>query len=137
MPNLVPPADEFRQRPGLATAPPWVTLSAELDVDLCVPDHEWEPDAASLAMLEEVAAHFPALHRAAEEHVLAVVNAARAGVHGESAAIPLACNAAEGTVDLDLYWASDTYSRWTVTFGWRNGNATPTGFGRRFWKAGN
>lgn len=136
MPKLIPAADEFRQRPGSATAPPWLAPSAGLEVDLCVPDNDWEPDAASLAMLEEAAAHLPALHRAAEAHVLRMVDAAGAGLSGESQAICLTCNAAERTVELDLYWASDTYSLWSVTFGWRNGNGTPTGFGQRFWKAG-
>lgn len=136
MPNLVPPADEFRQRPGSATPPPWVVPSAGLGVDLCVPDDEWEPDAASLEMLEEVAAHLPALHRAAEEHVLGVVNAARVGLSGETQAIALTCNAAENTVVLELYWPSDTYSLWSVTFGWRKGHFWPTGFAQQYWKAG-
>jgi hypothetical protein len=134
--TFVPTADQFRQRDGEGRGPPWFATSAELEVDLWVPDHEWAPDAASVAMLGEAAAQLPALLRAAEAHVLEVVDAARAGLSGAPEPVSLACNAAEGTAELELYWASDTYNLWTVTFTWRDGRGSPSAFGRRFWKAG-
>lgn len=136
MTALVPPAEAFRQRDGDGSGPPWFARSARMDVDLWVPDNEWAPDATSVAMLGEAAAQLPALQRAAEAYVLEVVDAARAGLWGPTEAISLTCNAADGTAELELYWASDTYNLWTVTFTWRDGRGSPSAFGRRFWKAG-
>jgi hypothetical protein len=132
----VPSPDDFRHEDGYETMPPWWARIAGENFDLFVPDRQGEPDRDSLDFAARVLPRLHELRAQAARYIGDVVQVRGIPTLDPEAAqfVSVFCEAASGTVFLELNWEADLYHLWHVRFGDHPVQGLkPLAFGRRAW----